>query len=755
MLKSVASWLLILSFVASLSIAYGKIECNCIDDDDGTFWSVDTILFAQRASDLFIAIAYFSIPIEIIYFVSCSNFPFKWVLFEFGAFIILCGLTHFLSFLTYFGHYTFHLVLALLASKILTAMVSMLTAITLVTLIPLLLKVKVREFMLKKKTRDLNREVGKIKQKKEAGMHVRMLTQEIRKSLDRHTILYTTLVELSKILDLQNCVIWMPNENRTEMKLTHDLKERNISSTYNRPILTSDPDVKEIKASDAVKILDEGSALAAVSSGEESCEPETVAAIRMPMLKVSNFKGGTTEIVPQYYAILVLVQPGGRGRFWSNSEIEIVRAAADQVAVALSHAAVLEESQHMRDRLMEQNRALQQAREDALKASQARNSFQTVMSHRLTRPMHSISGLLSVLQEEKLRDEQQLIVDSMIKTSNVVSTLMDDVMDTSTKDNVRFPLEMRHFQLHSLIREAACLAKCLCTYKGYNITIEIDRSLPNHVMGDERRVFQVLLHIIGNLLKGNNGGHLTFRVLLASENDVSWKTRRSNPSTDNVYIKFEICTSIHQSQSEINVCTPTYSSEEVEESLRFAVCRKLVHLMQGDICVIPNQEGFDQSMAVIVGFRRQPSIPVGMLEYGESSDLVYPRSRLRGVKVLLADYDDVNRAVTKNMLEKLGCIVAVVSSGYECLGAVGAVASSLQIILLDLHLPDVDGFEVTMRLRKHRSRSWPLIICLAATTDEDVSRKCMQIGMNGIIRKPVLLPRLADEIQKVMLRASR
>ncbi|KAK4357056.1 hypothetical protein RND71_022666 [Anisodus tanguticus] len=754
MLKSVASWLFILSFVASLSVADGKIECDCVDDDD-TFWSVDTILFAQRVSDFFIAVAYFSIPIEIIYFVSCSNFPFKWVLFEFGAFIILCGLTHFLSFLTYFGQHTFLLVLAILTSKILTAMVSMLTAITLVTLIPLLLKVKVREFMLKKKTWDLNLEVGKIKQKKDAGMHVRMLTQEIRKSLVRHTILYTTLVELSKILDLQNCVIWMPNENRTEMKLTHDLKERNISSMYNRPIPTSDPDVKKIKGSDAVKILDAGSALAAASSGEESCEPETVAAIRMPMLKVSNFKGETPEIVPQCYAILVLVQPGGRGRFWRNSEIEIVRAAADQVAVALSHAAVLEESQHMRDRLMEQNRALQQAREDALKASQARNAFQTVMSHRLRRPMHSISGLLSVLQEEKLRDEQQLIVDSMIKTSNVVSTLMDDVMDTST-DNVRFPLEMRRFQLHSLMREAACLAKCLCTYKGYNITIEVDRSLPNHVMGDERRVFQVLLHIIGNLLKGNNGGHLTFRVLPASENDVSWKTRRSNPSSDNVYTKFEICTSISRPQSEeINVCTPSNSSEEVEESLSFAVCRKLVHLMQGDICVIPNQEGFDQSMAVIVGFQRQPSIPIGMLEYGESSDPMYPRSHLHGVKILLADYDDVNRAVTRKMLEKLGCIVAVVSSGYECLGAVGPAASSLQIILLDLHLPDVDGFEVTMRLRKHRSRNWPLIIGLAAMSDEDVSRKCLQIGINGIIRKPVLLPGLADEIQKVLLRASR
>lgn len=754
MLKKVASWLSILWIVASLCVVDGYIECNC--DDNDAFWSMDTILFVQRAGDLGIAVAYFSIPIEIMYFVSCCSFPFKWVLFQFGAFIVFCGLTHFLTFLAQFGQFTFQLVLALIVCKILTASVSILTAVTLMNLIPLLLKAKTREFMLKRKNRDLDREVGEIKQKEEAGMHVRMLTHEIRKSLDRHTILYTTLVELSKLLSLQNCVIWMPNENSTEMKLTHDTTRENVSSMYNMPIPIIDRDVREIKESDAVKILDSGSRLAAASS-RGSCDPETVAAIRIPMLVVSNFRGETPEIVPQCYAILVLVQPSGCGRIWRNQEIEIVRAAADQVAVALSHAAVVEESQHMRDRLMEQNRALHKAREDALRASQARSEFQTVMNHRLRRPMHSILGMLSVLQEEKSRAEQQqqrLIVDSIIKTSNVLSTLMDDVIATSTKDNLKFPLEMKHFQLHSLIREAACIAKCLCIYKHYNITIEVDKSLPNHVMGDERRFFQVLLHIVGNLLNGTNAGHLTFKVLSASETDVRWKTPRSNSSSDYVYIKFEICTKINRSQSEITPYTPVYCNEELEESLNFAVCRKLVHLMQGDIYVVPNSEGFDQSMTVIVGFQRQPSIPIGMSKYAESSDPTYPHSVLHGVEVFLADYDDMNRAVTRKMLEKLGCIVTVVSSGYECLSAVGLVVSSLQIILLDLHLPDVDGFELTLRLRKHRSHGWPLIIGLASTTDEDV-RKCLQIGMNSIIRKPVLLRGLAEELQKVLLLPSR
>ncbi|KAJ8549120.1 hypothetical protein K7X08_032827 [Anisodus acutangulus] len=145
-------------------------------------------------------------------------------------------------------------------------------------------------------------------------------------------------------------------------------------------------------------------------------------------------------------------------------------------------------------------------------------------------------------------------------------------------------------------------------------------------------------------------------------------------------------------------------------------------LMQGEIRLVPNPKGFDKSMAVVLGFQIIPSSAIGKPEYRESPDQSHPRSLHHGVKVLLADSDDVNRALTRKMLEKLGCIVAVVSSGYDCLGALGTSVSSFQIVVLDLHLPDLDGIE---------------------------------IGMNGIIRKPVLLPGLAHELHKVLLQASR
>ena len=432
-----------------------------------------------------------------------------------------------------------------------------------------------------------DQEVGMMKKQKEASWHVRMLTQEIRKSLDKRTILYTTLVELSNTLDLQNCAVWMPNENKFEMNLTHELKG-NSSNSYQRSLPINDLDILEIRKSKGVTILRPDSVLGVSSSGGSS-ELGSVAAIRMPMLRVSNFKGGTPEFVETSYAILVLVLPSANDRVWSYNEMEIVEVVADQVAVALSHASVLEDSQLMREKLEVQNRMLQQAKENAMMASQARNSFQKVMSHGMRRPMHSILGLLSMFQEDSMSSEQKIIVDTMVKTSNVLSTLINDVMEISAKAKGKFPLEMKTFQLHSMIKEASCLIKCLCINKGFGFALDIQNSLPNQVIGDERRIFQVLLHMVGHLLNvSDGGGSVIFRVVSEGGNeglnDKILGTWRPSVNEEYVSIKFEIELGDQGSQSNdgsittIHFTGRRHNSNNVKEGLSFSMCRKLVQV---------------------------------------------------------------------------------------------------------------------------------------------------------------------------------
>ncbi|KAI3836179.1 hypothetical protein MKX03_028158 [Papaver bracteatum] len=755
MLKRLVIGLLVFHQFVSVSAAEnGFSNCNC-DEEEGYWWSIETILQCQKVSDFLIATAYFSIPIELLYFLSCANVPFKWVVFQFIAFIVLCGMTHLLNAWTYSVH-PFQLMLALTVFKLLTALVSCATAITLVTLIPLLLKVKVREVFLKKKAWELDREVGMMKKQKEAGWHVRMLTHEIRKSLNRHTILYTTLIELSKTLDLKNCAVWMPNEGNTELNLTHELNVKKSSKPYSHSIPVSDPDVIEIEGSEGAKILRPDSALGLASSSG-SDEVGAVAAIRMQMLRVSDFKGGTPELIQACYAILVLVLPGESSRVWSIHELEIVEVVADQVAVALSHAAVLEESQLMREKLFEQNRALLQARKDAMMASQARISFQKVMSKGMRRPMHSISGLLSMIQQGNVGVGQRIVVDTMAKTSSVLSTLINDVMEISATGNGRFALELRKFRLHSMVKEAACLAKCFCVYHDFDFSLDIENALPDFVLGDEKRIFQVLLHMIGNLLNGwDSGGHVSFQVSSANANHIR-NDQRWTPNSYGGYssVKFEI--SINSSNSQDNSMMPVpisnrkHNSDGIESILGFSVCQKLVQMMQGNIRVVPNSRGIPQIMTLILRFHLQPSFGgASVFESEASVDHPPSNSLFRGLQVILADDDAVNRLVTRKLLEKLGCNVSAVSSGFECLNTLGSTGNFFHIVLLDLHMPEMDGFEVAVRIRKYRSGNKPFIIALTASADENVGEKCLQVGMNGVIRKPVLLKGLADEFRRVL-----
>ncbi|KAJ4878820.1 Ethylene response sensor 2 [Raphanus sativus] len=567
----------------------GSSICNC--DDEESYFSYEGILESQKVGDFLIAVAYFSIPIELLYFVSRTNVssPYIWVVCEFIAFIVLCGMSHLLSGFTYGPHWPW-VMAAATVFKMLTAIVSFLTALSLVTLLPLLLKAKVREFMLSKKTRDLDREVGLIMKQTETGLHVRMLTTKIRTSLDRHTILYTTLVELSKTLGLRNCAVWIPNEIKTEMNLTHELNGENVGGGGEFSIPITESDVVRIKRSEEVNMLSSGSALASVTSRGK---PGQTVGIRVPMLRVCNFKGGTPEAIHMCYAILVCVLPLGRpssSRSWSYQELEIVKFVADQVAVAISHAVILEESQLMREKLAEQNRALQVARENAMRANQAKAAFEEMMSDAMRRPVRSILELLPLItQDGTLLDEtQKVIVDAMGRTGELLLHLVNNAGDINTSRAG----EAHCFSLRTVVKETACVARCLCLGNGFGFSTDVDRALPDYVVGDARKVLQAVLHMLRGVMNRKIKGNVTFKVVpergnsevVKESQEAAW---RQCYSREYIEVKF------------------VFDVENGEES---SSSSSSVKFMEGNVLVVEDGEGLVKSLSVVFRFQLRRSI---------------------------------------------------------------------------------------------------------------------------------------------------
>nr|GEU95400.1 ethylene receptor 1 [Tanacetum cinerariifolium] len=307
------------------------------------------------------------------------------------------------------------------------------------------------------------------------------------------------------------------------------------------------------------------------------------------------------------------------------------------VAVALSHAAILEESMRARDLLMEQNVALDLARREAETAVRARNDFLAVMNHEMRTPMHAIIALSSLLQETDLTPEQRLMVETILKSSNLLATLINDVLDLSRLEDGSLELDTATFNLHALFNEVLNLIQPVASVKRLFVTLSISSDLPEYAFGDEKRLMQIILNIIGNAVKFSKEGSVSISAIMAKPD--SLRDPRSPdffpiPGDNSFYMRVQVKdTGIGISQQDLPKLFTKFAENQAPASrnsggsgLGLAICKRFVNLMEGNIWI-------------------------------ESE----------GLKVLVIDDNGVSRTATKGLLVHLGCDVTTVSSGEECL----------------------------------------------------------------------------------------
>lgn len=605
----------------------------------------------QYISDFLIAIAYFSIPLELIYFVQKSAFfPYRWVLMQFGAFIVLCGATHFISLWT-FSMYSKAVAVAMTVAKISCAVVSCATALMLVHIIPDLLSVKTRELLLKNKAEELDREMGLILTQEETGRHVRMLTHEIRNTLDRHTILKTTLVELGRTLALEECALWMPSRTGMNLELSHTL---NYQIKVGSTVLLNQPIVNEVFNSARAMRIPYTCPLARIRPLVGRYVPHEVVAVRVPLLDLSNFQTNDwPDLSAKSYAIMVLILPTASARKWRDHELELVDVVADQVAVALSHAAILEESMRARDQLMEQNVALDSARREAEKAIHARNDFLAVMNHEMRTPMHAIIALSSLLLETKLTPEQRVMIETILKSSNLLAALINDVLDLSRLEDGSLELEIGKFNLHGVFKEVMNLIKPIACVKKLSMTLLLAPDLPACAVGDEKRLMQTILNVASNAVKFTKEGYVSIVASVAKPESLrDWRYPEFYPVPNDghffllVQVKDSGCGILQQDLphlfTKFSESQGGISRKNGGAGLGLAICKRFVHLMGGLIWI--ESEGLDKgSTAAFI-------VKLGICDKPNDSPVhpVAPRGHahncsgdLPGHKLVFRDIDDV------------------------------------------------------------------------------------------------------------------
>lgn len=576
------------------TIAWMMASCDCFEQ-----WHTDDLLVKyQYISDFFIAVAYFSIPLELIYFVQKSAFfPYRWVLMQFGAFIVLCGATHLINLWTFSMH-SKTVAIVMTIAKMSTAAVSCITALMLVHIIPDLLSVKTREMLLRSRAEELDKEMGLILTQEETGRHVRMLTHEIRSTLDRHTILKTTLVELGRTLHLEECTLWMPSQTGMTMRLSHALHH---SMSVGSTVSVNLPVIAEIFNNSGVVRIPHTCPLVRIrpAPGRYGTSPDVVA-VRVPLLHHSNFQiNDWPDVSAKSYAVMVLISASDAIRKFRDHELELVEVVADQVAVALSHAAILEESMRARDQLMEQNVALDLARREAEMAIRARNDFLAVMNHEMRTPMHALIVLSSLLLGTELTPEQRAMLEIVLKSSNLLSTLINDVLDLSRLEDGSLELDHAAFNLHEVFREVIHLIKPIASVKKLSLTVGLAPEVPVYAYGDEKRLMQTVLNIVGNAVKFTKEGYVSVSASVSRPGSLrDWRASEFYPvsSDGHFYLRVQVkdsgCGINPQDIPQLFNKFAQFNRNSSGVGLGLAICRRFVNLMGGETWI--ESEGLDK-----------------------------------------------------------------------------------------------------------------------------------------------------------------
>lgn len=366
-----------------------------------------------------------------------------------------------------------------------------------------------------------------------------------------------------------------------------------------------------------------------------------------------------------------------------------------------------------------QNRALAEARAEADRASRAKTDFLSTISHEIRTPLNGVTGMISLLANERdpvrIRDGLRIAQQS----ADTLLAVISDVLDISKVEANRLDLEAVPLSLRDELRLVVELMQPRAEENGNELELTIGAEVPAWVRGDSTRLRQIVLNLVSNAIKFTSKGRVACRLAGASGQlvlEVSDTGVGMEPSTL------------------ARLFTP-FSQADASTTRRFGgtglglfIAHRLVDAMGGTIAV---------TSQVGVGTTFKVRLPLEAIEAPLEARVVAP-SAPAPMRVLLVEDNAINQLVARKLIEQLGHQVTVATDGKQALA--DCEASSFDLVLMDCHMPEMDGFEAT-RLLRERGDQTP-IVALSAAVSLDDRLRCFEVGMNATLSKPLRFDKL-------------
>jgi len=390
---------------------------------------------------------------------------------------------------------------------------------------------------------------------------------------------------------------------------------------------------------------------------------------------------------------------------------------------------------------------LREARDQALEASRLKSHFLANISHELRTPLGGVIGMIDLLADTQLSDDQREAVDAVRRSAQYLLGLINELLDFSEIEAGRLRMLDQPLRIRDVVAGTLELLTEKADKKGLRIVADVESSVPEQLTGDESRLRQVLLNLAGNAVKFTEKGEIRLRV-----------SAPRRVGDDRVDILIEVSdTGIGISKEALpRIWEPFRQADGTTRrryggtGLGLSIVREIMNRMGGE-AGCESELGAGSRFWVRCPMRVAPDSVLSGTSSDSSAGSLLPLALKTGSvtpnlpRLLIAEDNDVNRLVIRRMVERLGYEVDVAVNGRQAL-ALALGDRCYQAILMDCQMPDMDGFEATAELRR-RGSTIPIIAVTAHAIkgDRDV---CLAAGMNAYISKPISLDELSAALRK-------
>ena len=380
------------------------------------------------------------------------------------------------------------------------------------------------------------------------------------------------------------------------------------------------------------------------------------------------------------------------------------------------------------------------ARLKAEEAVKFKQQFLSNMSHEIRTPLNSILGFTNVLLKTELGEKQKDFVQAIKTSSHSLTSLINDILDLAKVDAGKMTFVKQPFDMQKSIKSILHSFDLKLKEKNLEFRIKYDSEIPSIVVGDSVRLNQIILNLMSNAIKFTHKGKIALNIKQLSEDE------------ENVSIQFTVSdTGIGIADNKIDLIFNLFEQADISTSssyggtgLGLAIVKQLIEFQGGSISV-SSKIGEGSTFSFMLPFGKTN------MKTEEETETLKLDSKIKNLRVLVAEDVALNQLLIKIILSDFGFEHDVVSNGKMAIEKLQT--NTYDIILMDLQMPEMSGFEATEYIRKTMKSNIPIIALTADVTTVDID-KCKEFGMDDYLSKPIIENQLYSKIVELVKKAT-